>query len=111
MEKLVKGDVVVVPFPFSDFSALKKRPAIIVAILQGDDVICCQITSEARFDSYSINLNNNDFKNGSLQVASRIRPNRIFTVDKSIISYKAGTLKEKKIKEIEAVLVEIFNSG
>jgi len=62
MEKLVKGDVVVLPFPFSDLSASKKRPAVVVAMLHGDDVICCQITSEARFDNYSINLNNNDFK-------------------------------------------------
>lgn len=54
MEKLVKGDVVVVPFPFSDLSASKKRPAVVVATLTGDDIICCQITSEARFDEYAI---------------------------------------------------------
>lgn len=37
-----KGDVVVLPFPFSDLSASKKRPAVVVATLTGDDVICCQ---------------------------------------------------------------------
>jgi len=110
MEKLVKGSIVILPFPFSDLSASKKRPAIIVATLQGDDVICCQITSEARFDSYSIVLNKNDFKEGELQVISMIRPNRIFTADKSIILYKAGMLEEKKIKEIEESLVRIFRS-
>lgn len=111
MEKLVKGDVVVLPFPFSDLSASKKRPAVIVATLSGDDIICCQITSEARFDNYSINLDNNDFKEGGLQVASMIRPNRIFTADRSIISYKAGTLKGKKTKEIEEKVVKIFTSS
>ena len=110
MEKLVKGDVVVVPFPFSDLSVMKKRPAVLVATLQGDDVICCQITSEARFDNYSINLGNDDFKEGGLQVASMISPNRIFTADKSIISYKVGMLKEKKVKEIEEILVKIFRN-
>ncbi|MBI2668986.1 type II toxin-antitoxin system PemK/MazF family toxin [Candidatus Woesearchaeota archaeon] len=110
MEKLVKGDVVVLPFPFSDLSASKKRPAVVVAMLQGEDVICCQITSETRFDNYSINLSNNDFKEGGLQVSSMIRPNRIFTADRSIISYKAGALKERKVKEIESVLVKIFAS-
>ncbi len=38
MEELVKGDVVVLPFPFSDLSKSKKRPALVVADLQGDDI-------------------------------------------------------------------------
>ena len=110
METFVKVDVIVVPFPFSDLSAMKKRPAVVAATLQGDDIICCQITSEARFDNYSIKLNDNDFKEGGLQLASTIRPNRIFTADRSLISYKAGKLKEKKVKEIENALVKIFLS-
>lgn len=45
MGAFVKGDVVVVPFPFSDLSAAKRRPALVVAALSGNDVILCQITS------------------------------------------------------------------
>jgi mRNA interferase MazF len=45
MEKFVKGDIVVIPFPFSDLSGSKKRPALVLANLQGDDIILCQITS------------------------------------------------------------------
>jgi mRNA interferase MazF len=37
--------VVVVPFPFSDLTQSKRRPAVVVANLTGDDVILCQITS------------------------------------------------------------------
>jgi mRNA interferase MazF len=43
--KFIKGDVVVLPFPFSDLTGNKKRPALVVANLQGDDVILCLITS------------------------------------------------------------------
>jgi len=111
VEKLVKGDVIVLPFPFSDLSASKKRPALVVATLAGDDIICCQITSEARSDEYALILNNNDFKAGSLQQASMIRPNRIFTADNSIINYKVGVLKEKKVKEVEEKIVKIFTSS
>jgi len=35
----VKGDVVVIPFPFSDLSQSKRRPALVLAALEGDDVI------------------------------------------------------------------------
>lgn len=62
MEKFVKGEVVVLPFPFSDLSSSKKRPALVLASLDGDDVILCQITSEqTRKDKYSIDLNDSDF--------------------------------------------------
>lgn len=108
MEELVKGDVVVLPFPFSDLSKSKKRPALIVAKLEGDDIILCQITSEARVDNYSIVLTNSDFKKGSLNLTSIIRPNRLFTADKSIVLYKIGSLKELKIKGVEEQIIKIF---
>jgi mRNA interferase MazF len=108
MEEFVKGDVVVVPFPFSDLSRSKRRPAFIAANLRGDDLILCQITSEARIDEYSVFVENSDFKNGGLNLASVVRPNRIFTADKSIILYKAGSLKQFKISEVENVIVDIF---
>lgn len=41
MGEFVKGDVVVAPFPFSDLSAAKKRSALVVAALTGDDVLLC----------------------------------------------------------------------
>jgi mRNA interferase MazF len=110
MEKFVKGDVVVTPFPFSDAIAVKRRPALVVATLRGDDIMCCQITSEARFDEYAIVLQNEDFKEGSLHQKSMIRPNKMFTADRSIISYKIGSLKEKKVKEIEEKIVSLFKN-
>lgn len=45
MERFVKGDVVVVPFPFSDLTKAKRQPALVIADLEGDDLILCQITS------------------------------------------------------------------
>jgi len=108
MEEFVKGDVVVLPFPFSDLSASKKRPALVVANMDGDDIILCQITSEARVDDCSIILTNADFIKGTLNLTSMIRPNRLFTADKSIIIHKIGSLKQSKIKEVENQIVKIF---
>ena len=108
MEKFVKGDVVVVPFPFSDLSNSKKRPAIVIANIRGDDLILCQITSQTRVDNYSIVLSDNDFKKGSLNLTSLIKPNKIFTADKSIILYRIGSLKDSKIKEVEKKIIQII---
>jgi mRNA interferase MazF len=41
MERFVKGDVVVVPFPFSDLTQAKRRPALVIAELEGNDSILC----------------------------------------------------------------------
>jgi len=46
VEKFVKGDVVVVPFTFSDLTQAKRRPALVVSVLEGDDLILSQITSQ-----------------------------------------------------------------
>ncbi|MBL7051916.1 MAG: type II toxin-antitoxin system PemK/MazF family toxin [Nanoarchaeota archaeon] len=110
MEKFVKGDIVVVPFPFSDFSNLKKRPALIVANLDGDDFILSQITSVVKSEKYSLELNKKDFEEGKLKFSSIIRPDRLVTIDQSMILYKVGKLKKNKIKIVEENLVNIFSS-
>ena len=81
MAEFIKGDIVVIPFPFSNLSQVKKRPAFVVSKLSGDDIILCQITSQKVKDKYSINLNKADFIKGELSTDSNIRPNRIFTAD------------------------------
>ncbi len=106
MAKFVKGDIVIVPFPFSDLSNSKRRPSLVVAELNGDDLILCQITSKSHKDNYSIELNNADFEKGNLNQDSNIRPNRIFTADSHIILYKVGSLKNNKISEAINKIIE-----
>ncbi|MBS3164971.1 type II toxin-antitoxin system PemK/MazF family toxin, partial [Candidatus Woesearchaeota archaeon] len=108
MERPLRGDVVVVPFPFSDLMRSTRRPALVVASLSGDDLILCQITSQARMDRYAIPLLDRDFQSGSLRVRSVIRPNRLFTADRSLILYRAGTLRKRKMQEVQESLVSIF---
>lgn len=79
MARFVKGDVIVVPFPFSDLTQAKRRPALVLAELEGDDKILCQITSCHIRDRYAVELDDNDFEAGGLRQKSNIRPNRLFT--------------------------------
>ncbi len=79
MARFVKGDVVVVPFPFSDLTRAKRRPALVVAEMERDDLILCQITSQRIRDRYAIPIDDKDFQTGSLKQRSNGRPNRLFT--------------------------------
>ena len=110
MGAFVKGDLVVTPFPFSDLSAAKKRPALVMATLTGDDVILCQITSQAVADSYAVPLTDPDCTSGGLRQASHIRPNRLFTAESSIILYRAATIGPTKMQEVLAKLVQILTT-
>ena len=107
MATFVKGDVVVVPFPFSDLSQAKRRPALVVAVLDGDDLLLCQITSQSVRDKYAIALADKDFDSGGLRQRSNIRPNRLFTADQRIVLYKVGQLATAKLREVIRKIVDI----
>jgi mRNA interferase MazF len=106
----VKGDIVVIPFPFSDLSQSKRRPALVVATLEGDDVILCQITSKMVRDAYAISLDDADLALGSTKQPSNIRPNRLFTADTHIVLYRVGSLKNEKLIQVIERLVAIIKS-
>jgi mRNA interferase MazF len=108
MERFVKGDVVVLPFPYTDFSSMKKRPAVVIATIKGDNVILAQITTNQRNDEDIISLTKKDFASGSLSSDSFIMVSLIFTTDSSRIEYKAGKINSSKIKEVQNKLCELF---
>jgi mRNA interferase MazF len=108
MAGFVKGDIVIIPFPFSDLSGSKKRPAMVLVDLPGNDIILCQITSQQSRDVYAVVINSSDFQSGSLPISSNIRPSRIFTADKNIIIRKAGTVKSSIIAQVSKVLIDLF---
>ena len=90
MAKPVAGEVVVIPFPQTDLTLGKRRPALVIVDLPGQDVILCQITSRARSDNLSIALDRDDFERGQLNQPSFIRPQRLFTVEARVIIYSAS---------------------
>ena len=111
MARFMKGDVVVVPFPFSDLTDAKRRPALVIAELSGDDLILCQITSQNVKDHYSVSLDEESFDAGGLSRRSNVRPNRIFTAAKRILLYKAGRLKSEKTALVIDRIIEILTSN
>ena len=110
MGRFVKGDVIVIPFPFTDLTGNKKRPALVIADLPGDDIIVCQITSQTKSDPFALSISANDFISGSLPINSFIRPSKIFTADKNLIISTAGHLSETKIRDALNAVIEIITS-
>ena len=111
MGVFVKGDVVIVPFPFSDLTAVKRRPALILTDPAQDefgDCILAQITSQQKGDGRAVSIDENDFEDGALRYASNVRPNKLYTANESAILYKAGNLRAEKLSEILLLVLRQF---
>jgi len=107
------GDVVLVPFPFTDQAASKKRPAVVVSSntygRQRPDIILMAVTSQVKSTAYFGDIPVKDWQQAGLLKPSVIKP--IFTtIEKGLVLRKLGHLGEKDrtvLKEaLKAVLGE-----
>ena len=102
------GTIVLVPFPFTDLSGEKVRPALIIAAqTKGEDVLVCFITSMGvKKDSHVVLLSENDshFRNSGLKITSVIRATKLATLDRRVILGELGGLDQKKFAEVKKIL-------
>ena len=95
----MRGEVVIVPFPFSDLSHYKHRPALIIIDTSGADAVMAAITSSAS-DPHAIQLRDEDFRSGRLNRPSFVRPTHLFTFEKGRIIKSVGSITEQKLREV-----------
>ena len=92
MNAIAAQRVVLLPFPFSDLSASKLRPALVLADAGRGDWLLCQITSQPYADLGAVELTQTDFASGGLRQASFARPAKLFTAHNSLIKNVVGEL-------------------
>ena len=110
-----RGTIILVPFPFTDLSAQKVRPALIVSSnKKGEDVIVCFVSSiisgSARGLDTQILINEKDpvFANTGLKVSSIIGVDKIVTLDKKIILGELGSLDDKYMRQVDRALKKVL---
>ncbi len=103
--------VILIPFPFSDLSQTRLRPAAVLADAGRGDWILCQITSNPYGDSRAIELVNSSFASGSLRVRSYARPGKLFTANCDLMVAQVGNLKEETFAEIVETVVRILRAS
>ncbi len=110
MAAFKRWDVVVAEFPYSDMSGSKRRPALIVSNMQGDDYIICQITGTIRDqEPNKVALPRDALIGDTIRVDSYIRPGLLMTVRSRCIASKIGRLPADKIQEVKKMLCRIFD--
>ena len=97
-------DIILIPFPFSDLSTSKKRPAIIISNFSynthNDDIICCAITSNPRNYTGCVPITSADLDEGQLNYESKIKPTKVFTLNKNLIIKPLARLNTEKSEEV-----------
>lgn len=105
------GEVVVVPFPFSDLTQSKVRPALCLADAGRGDRVLCQITSQPYGDSLAIKLEDQDFATGGLRAESFARPGKLFTADANLILSIEGKLTAAALQRVLHTVVNLLRVG
>ncbi|MEK7175226.1 MAG: type II toxin-antitoxin system PemK/MazF family toxin [Patescibacteria group bacterium] len=104
-----KGKIVLVPFPFTDLSGHKVRPALVLqADVRGDNFIVCFISSRENKES-EFNIKVKASSQSGLKVDSIIKVSKIATLEKRIALGEIGILESKIIKEVDKKLKIIFD--
>ena len=111
MGSVQPGVVVLVRFPFSDLSASKLRPAVVLAHAGGVDWVLCQVTSNRYGDPAAVPLAATSFASGGLGRESFARPSKLFTASQSLFVKTAGQLTGESHRDLVARVVGAPQSG
>ena len=94
-----KYDILLVNFPYTDLTHVKKRPALVIAELEGQNIIVCQITTKKHsLITYEISLLRQHCE-GNVRFDSCIYVDLIATLHKNQIFGKIGRIKDFTVKK------------
>lgn len=114
---MVKNSIVLIPFPFDDFSLTKVRPALCLTSGIGlhDHVIIAFISSkipDILLDSDFVIKKNSDYwVDTGLSVDSVIRLHKIVSIPKSLIKRRLGKISTDLEKIILQKIIQLFSAG
>lgn len=107
-----QGEIVLIPFPFTDLTTSKQRPVLVLSKTQYNrnsrDFISCGITSNIKDEECSVIIDQEDLTSGFLPAPSRIKVDKIFTLEKSLAIKSIGKVKTEVWKKVRNELVNLF---
>lgn len=98
-------DIVLIPFPYSDLTGSKLRPALIISntkLNKTEDRLCCLITSKSSPDGLTIKKGS--INKGALPLKSWVKPHRVFTISEKIVKKRLCSVNQKFHNQVIAKL-------
>jgi len=105
-----QGEIIIVPFPFSNLSGVRQRPVLVLSktdyLKECEDIITCGITSNLKDSRYSLLIDNSNLIEGNIPIKSRIKIDKLFTLEQSIVIKKIGRINKETFDRVRK---EFFN--
>ncbi len=101
-----KGDIVLIPFPFTNLKGFKKRPAVIL-YKDNFDIVVTFLTTKLKWSEQTDVLLKPD-KDNRLKKTSLIRTNKLATLEVDLIIGKIGKLSKNNLSELDNKLKVVF---
>lgn len=107
-----QGDILLVPFPFTDLSNTKQRPVLVLSKKgynqKNDDIVTCGITSNLSEKNFVVMITSEDLISGSLPKTSNIRVDKLFTLEKSIVKRRLGRVSQDTLQHVKELFFQIM---
>lgn len=107
-----QGEIVLVPFPFSDLRGIKQRPVLILSKAEYnsncDDIITCGITTNKKDSKHSIIIDNKDLIEGNIPISSRIKVDKLFTLEKTIVIKKIARINIETFEKVKKEFIGLI---
>jgi mRNA interferase MazF len=101
-------EIILTPFPFSNLEKDKVRPSIIISNdnynKKFEDIIVVPLTSNLKIRDYSILLTNKDLEKGKIITESKIKADKIFSINKKLVRLIIGKISKEKFYEIKEMI-------
>jgi len=109
-----QGEIVLVPFPFSDLKSVKQRPVLILSNNnynnRAEDIVTCGITSNLKDSEFSVLINDNELIEGKLPVKSRIKVDKMFTLKQTLVKKRIARINKKTFDRVRKELLKLTTS-
>ena len=104
----LQREIILLNSPFSNLKQSKVRPAVIISNdrynKKSDDVVVVPLTSNLQQTDYDMLITNKNLEKGNLIVDSRVKIDRIFSVDKKLIKMNIGKIDKQTFSKIKTIL-------
>ena len=105
-------DIVLVPVPFTDLTATKRRPVLVLSNdaynRRAEDVVVAAVTSQLTREEYAVRISQGDLQEGLLPRESLVRADKTYALSKTILIKRFGALKRETFLEVLAQIDRLW---
>ncbi|ACK70901.1 conserved hypothetical protein [Gloeothece citriformis PCC 7424] len=105
MENYHTGEIVLVNFVFTETTAIKRRPGLVLLDTGDKDLILAKITSQPHYTNFDVEIS--EWQKAGLLRPSTVRLHKLNTLAKSLIDRRLGQLEKSDWQKIKAKIQEI----